>query len=152
MRARFAREPTALIMFDLDRFKSINDRYGHYVGDEVLTAFCRLATSHLRPNELFGRIGGEEFASLLPDTGRRDALRLAERVRAAFEAAHHTVGEHRLSVTVSVGVAIADDSGLDLDAFLKEADQALYRAKSAGGNCIEQSPASAETQLNRRAA
>lgn len=152
MRARFARVPTAFIMFDLDRFKSVNDRYGHYVGDEVLTAFCRLATSHLRPNELFGRIGGEEFASLLPDTGRRDALRLAERVRAAFEAAHHTVGEHRLSVTVSVGVAIADDSGLDLDAFLREADQALYRAKSAGGNCIEQSPASAETQLNRRAA
>ena len=67
-RARFARQPTALIMFDLDRFKSINDRYGHHTGDEVLTAFCRLATSQLRPNDLFGRIGGEEFASLLPDT------------------------------------------------------------------------------------
>jgi diguanylate cyclase (GGDEF)-like protein len=152
MRARFAREPTALIMFDLDRFKSINDRYGHQAGDEVLTAFCRLAASQLRPNELFGRIGGEEFASLLLDTERRDALRLAERVRAAFEAAYHAVGEHALSVTVSVGVAIADDSGLDLDALLKEADQALYRAKGAGGNCVEQSPAWAETQLNRRAA
>ena len=57
-RARFARQPTALIMFDLDRFKSINDRYGHHTGDEVLTAFCRLATSQLRPNDLFGRIGG----------------------------------------------------------------------------------------------
>ena len=96
-------------MFDLDRFKNINDRYGHYVGDEVLTAFCRLANSHLRPNEPFGRIGGEEFASLLTNTGRYEALRLAERVRAAFEAARHTVGEHRLSVTVSVGVAIAHD-------------------------------------------
>jgi diguanylate cyclase (GGDEF)-like protein len=151
-RARFASEPTALIMFDLDRFKNINDRYGHYVGDEVLTAFCRLATSHLRPNELFGRIGGEEFASLLPNRGRDEALRLAESVRAAFEAARHTVGELTLSVTVSAGVAIALDSGLDLDAFLQEADQALYRAKKAGGNCIEQSPASAETPLSRRAA
>jgi diguanylate cyclase (GGDEF)-like protein len=152
MRARFAREPTALIMFDLDRFKSINDRYGHYAGDEVLTAFCRLATSQLRPNELFGRIGGEEFASLLLDTGRRDALRLAERVRAAFEATYHTVGEHRLSVTVSAGVAIADDSSLDLEALLKKADQALYRAKGAGGNCVAQSPAWVETPPNRRAA
>jgi GGDEF domain-containing protein len=68
-RARFARQPTALIMFDLDRFKSIDDRYGHHTGDEVLTAFCRLATSQLRPNDLFGCIGGEEFACFLPDTG-----------------------------------------------------------------------------------
>jgi diguanylate cyclase (GGDEF)-like protein len=78
MRARFARQPTALIMFDLDHFKSINDRYGHHIGDEVLTAFCRLATSLLRPNDLFGRIGGEEFATLLPAAGQQDALRFAE--------------------------------------------------------------------------
>jgi diguanylate cyclase (GGDEF)-like protein len=149
-RARFARQPTAFIMFDLDRFKSINDRYGHHVGDEVLTEFCRLATSSLRPNDLFGRIGGEEFACLLPITGRRVALRLAERVRTAFAAAYHTIGEHKLSATVSVGVAIADDSSLDLDTLLKQADQALGRAKSAGRNCVEQSPA--QTNANSRAA
>jgi GGDEF domain-containing protein len=84
-RARFARQPMALIMFDLDRFKSINDRYGHHTGDEVLTAFCQLASSQLRPNDLFGRIGGEEFASLLPDTGHHDAVWRSERVRSAFE-------------------------------------------------------------------
>jgi diguanylate cyclase (GGDEF)-like protein len=72
-------------MFDLDRFKSINDRYGHHTGDEVLTAFCQLASSQLRPNDLFGRIGGEEFASLLPDTGHHDAVWRSERVRSAFE-------------------------------------------------------------------
>jgi len=150
MRARFARQPTALIMFDLDRFKSINDRYGHHTGDEVLTLFCRLATSLLRSNDLFGRVGGEEFACLLPVTGRRDALMLAERVRAAFEAAYHTIGEHRLSATVSVGVAIADDSNVDLGTLLKHGDQALGRAKKAGRNCVEQSPV--ETKANSRAA
>ena len=107
-RARFARQPTALIMFDLDRFKSINDRYGHHTGDEVLTAFCRLATSQLRPNDLFGRIGGEEFASLLPDTGHHDAIRLAERVRSAVETSSHAFGHDAIDLTVSVGVAIAD--------------------------------------------
>src|SRR5262249_4310526 len=69
---------TALLMFDLDCFKSINDRFGHQTGDKVLTAFCRLATSQLRPTDLFGRIGGEEFAMLLPDIEEKEALRLAD--------------------------------------------------------------------------
>jgi diguanylate cyclase (GGDEF)-like protein len=150
VRARFARQPAALIMFDLDRFKSINDKYGHHTGDEVLTEFCRLATPSLRSNDLFGRIGGEEFACLLPVTGRREALKVAERVRAAFEAIYHTIGEHRLTATVSVGVAIADDSSLDLDTLLKQADQALGRAKRAGRNCVELSPS--QTNTNSRAA
>ena len=152
MRVRFARESTALIMFDLDRFKSINDRYGHHIGDEVITVFCRLATSLLRSNDLFGRVGGEEFACLLPVTVRRDAVMLAERVRAAFEAVYHTIGEHRLSATVSVGVAVADDSSLEFVTLLKQADQALGRAKRAGRNCVEQSPALRERQPNSCAA
>ena len=147
---RFARQSVALIMFDLDRFKSINDCYGHHIGDEVLAAFCRLVASQLRPNDFFGRIGGEEFACLLPNTGRRDALMLAERLRATFEAAYHTIGEHRLSATVSVGVATADDSNIDLDTLLEHADQALGRAKRAGRNCVQQSPV--QTNANRRAA
>jgi diguanylate cyclase (GGDEF)-like protein len=150
MRARFARESTALIMFDLDHFKDINDRYGHHTGDEVLTVFSRLATSLLRPNDIFGRVGGEEFTCLLPATGRRDAAMLAERVRAAFEAANHSIGDHRLGATVSAGVAIADDSNLDLDTFLRHADQALSRAKMAGRNCVEQLPLQSNT--NNRAA
>ena len=85
MRARFAREPTALIMFDLDRFKTINDEFGHEVGDKVIVAFCRLAIGQLRAKDLFGRIGGEEFVTLLPKATRGDALGLAERIRAAAE-------------------------------------------------------------------
>ena len=144
MRARFAREPTALIIFDLDRFKSINDRYGHLTGDEVLTSFCRLATSHLRPNDLFGRIGGEEFASLLPDTGEDDAIWLAERMRRAFEASSHPIGQRVIRSTVSVGVAISDEEYSDLSALLAAADRALYRAKALGRNRVEPSPHRAE--------
>jgi diguanylate cyclase (GGDEF)-like protein len=150
VRAAFARQPTAVIMFDLDRFKSINDRYGHHIGDEVITVFCRLARSLLRSNDLFGRIGGEEFACLLPTTERPDALRLAERVRAAFEAAYHTIGEDRLRTTVSAGVAIADNSNFDLDTLLKHADRALSHAKRAGRNCVQQSQV--QTNANSRAA
>jgi diguanylate cyclase (GGDEF)-like protein len=144
MRARFAREPMALILFDLDRFKSINDRYGHFTGDEVLTSFCQLATSHLRPNDLFGRIGGEEFASLLPDTGEEEAIWLAERVRRAFEASSHPIGQHAIRSTVSVGVAISDKERTDFNALLNAADRALYRAKVLGRNRVEPSPHRAE--------
>jgi len=144
MRTRFARQPVALLMFDLDQFKSINDRYGHHAGDEVLTAFCKVATSHMRPADLFGRIGGEEFASLLPDTGLQDAVWLAERVRGAFAAASHNVGKHIFSSTVSIGVAVADDGHSDLSALLDAADQALYRAKALGRNRVEPSQHRAE--------
>ena len=143
-RTRVARRPTALLMFDLDRFKSINDASGHQAGDQVLTAFCRLATSLLRPTDLFARIGGEEFASLLPDTGREDALWLAERLRSAFEATPHFVGDHALNATVSVGVAVSDDASCDLAELLEAADQALYRAKALGRDRVEISERPAE--------
>lgn len=140
-RTRFAGRPAALLLFDIDRFKGINDRFGHRAGDAVLIAFSRLATSLLRPTDLFGRIGGEEFASLLPDTARQDALSLAERLRTAFESISHRVAERPLTVTVSIGVAISSDAGCDLAALLEQADRALYRAKALGRNRVEASDA-----------
>jgi diguanylate cyclase (GGDEF)-like protein len=98
----------------------------------------------LRPNDLFGRIGGEEFASLLPDTEEDDAIWLAERVRRAFEASSHPIGQHAISSTVSVGVAISDEEYSDLSALLNAADRALYRAKALGRNRVEPSPHRAE--------
>jgi diguanylate cyclase (GGDEF)-like protein len=149
-RARFARQPTALIVFDLDRFKGINDRYGHQTGDDVLTAFCRLATSQLRPNDLFGRIGGEEFAGLLPDTGYHDAIRLAERVRSAVEMSSHAFSHNAVEVTVSVGVAVADKENSDLGALMSLADKALYRAKTLGRNRVEPPPHWVERQSTKQ--
>jgi diguanylate cyclase (GGDEF)-like protein len=143
MRTRFANQPAALIMFDLDNFKTINDKFGHGAGDDILVAFCRLATAQLRANDLFGRIGGEEFASLLPNTTQQDALWLAERVRASVESASLSVGEHAIRATVSVGVAPSNDATTDLNELLKAADQALYRAKALGRNRVELSTRSA---------
>jgi diguanylate cyclase (GGDEF)-like protein len=130
-------------MFDLDNFKTINDKFGHGAGDDILVAFCRLATAQLRANDLFGRIGGEEFASLLPNTTQQDALWLAERVRAAVESASLSVGGHTIRATVSVGVALSNDSTPDLNEILEAADQALYRAKALGRNRVELSTDSA---------
>ncbi len=136
-RARFGKEPVALVIFDLDQFKRINDQFGHAIGDEVLVAFCRLAAAQLRRDDLFARLGGEEFVTLLPNTAAQDALWLAERVRAAIEAASHTVEEHVVRMTVSVGVAALNEGATALDAFLSVADYALFRAKSAGRNRVE---------------
>jgi diguanylate cyclase (GGDEF)-like protein len=150
-RTRLTNRRAALLTFDLDRFKGINDKYGHPAGDTVLVTFCRLATSQLRPTDLFGRMGGEEFASLLPDTTWQDALQLAERLRAAFEATCHTVAEQPFTATVSVGVATSNDASFDLSALLVAADQALYRAKALGRNRVELSTLSPPSPSARQA-
>lgn len=142
-RSGISRQPVALLLFDLDRFKSINDQYGHSAGDEALVAFCRVATSQLRPTDLFARLGGEEFGCLLPDTSRTEALAVAERIRVAFEATTHGAGEVPFVVTVSIGMAVADSSNIDLPLLLVTADRGLYRAKQEGRNRVE--PASIST-------
>jgi diguanylate cyclase (GGDEF)-like protein len=136
-RAHLGKEPVALVMFDLDRFKRINDQFGHATGDEVLVTFCRLASAQMRPTDLFARIGGEEFVTLLPNAAADDALWLAERIRAAIEAASHAVEQHVVRMTVSVGIASLNEGTTALDALLSAADEALYRAKAAGRNRVE---------------
>jgi diguanylate cyclase (GGDEF)-like protein len=136
-RSRLARQSLALLLFDLDHFKSVNDTFGHTAGDSVLTAFCRVAEGHMRPTDLFARLGGEEFACLLPGASRHDALSIAERVRAAFEATDQRVGQEPFAATVSVGVAVAEGSDCDLHSLLEQADAALYRAKRLGRNRVE---------------
>jgi diguanylate cyclase (GGDEF)-like protein len=134
-RSNFDRAPAALLLFDLDEFKSVNDTFGHQAGDRALAAFCTVATSTLRPGDLFGRLGGEEFAALLVNTSLNDGLVAAERVRANFEAAALGLGARTL--TVSVGVASAADCDRNLADLVEEADRALYRAKENGRNRVE---------------
>lgn len=127
-----------LLLCDIDHFKSINDAYGHAAGDSVLRTFCNVTEAQIRPTDLFGRIGGEEFACLLLDAGVIDAARVAERVRRAFEDAVHTCEGESFGATVSIGVAAPAPDTADLHALLLSADRALYRAKRAGRNRIEQ--------------
>ena len=145
-RSAFDRRPTVLLLFDLDRFKHINDTFGHHVGDRVLVAFCGAATAALRPDDLFGRLGGEEFASLLPHTSLEEGLAVAERIRSNFAATTLEIGENTLAPTVSVGVAMSFDPSRNLADLLKEADRALYRAKANGRNRVEHASGVPEDQ------
>jgi len=136
---RQASEPRsiAVMLLDLDNFKSINDRFGHAIGDRVLQVFAQVAGRCMRRLDLFGRLGGEEFAALLYDTTRERALVIAEEIRSSFAAATGEVDGRPVVATVSIGVVISHDAVLDLSALLAQADHALYRAKDNGRNRVE---------------
>jgi diguanylate cyclase (GGDEF)-like protein len=123
------------LMFDLDHFKSINDKFGHAIGDKALHLFATTATVSTRTSDIVGRFGGEEFVALLPGN-LADAKIVAERVRKAFEAAGVTVAGCDLNATVSIGAA-SGQPGTDIVALLAAADSALYRAKANGRNRVE---------------
>lgn len=132
------KRPVAVLMIDIDRFKSINDSHGHAAGDRVLVAFAKGAAEHLRDEDVFGRVGGEEFAVLLPNCRWEDAEEAAERIRAGFARTPVELeGARSILATVSVGSASCRQAPLDLDSLLLAADKALYRAKKAGRNRIE---------------
>jgi diguanylate cyclase (GGDEF)-like protein len=130
-------EPLAVFLFDLDRFKEINDRLGHALGDKVLQTFAETATATLGSDILFGRIGGEEFATIFPVGDLGEGVAVADRVRRNFATAAARHSEEGLSPTVSIGVTLGVDSKADVDALLAAADQALYRAKANGRNRVE---------------
>jgi diguanylate cyclase (GGDEF)-like protein len=129
--------PAAVLLIDLDHFKSINDRFGHAIGDRVLQVFADSATGTLRSCDLVGRLGGEEFAALLYDAGREKALALAERIRSSFAEAAAEVDGRPVGATVSIGVVLNGEQPLDVPELLRQADQALYHAKERGRNRVE---------------
>ncbi|MCC6891086.1 MAG: GGDEF domain-containing protein [Hyphomicrobiales bacterium] len=133
---RFAkkREPVSVLVFDLDHFKSINDRYGHAMGDQALRLFASVSSGNLRATDILGRFGGEEFVAILPGTAVEAAI-AAERVRACFEATGAFVGDRPLRATVSIGVA-SGEFGADVMALIEVADKALYAAKTNGRNRV----------------
>jgi diguanylate cyclase (GGDEF)-like protein len=141
-RAVRTRSPLAVALLDIDRFKVINDTYGHLVGDQVLKEIARTLSSMLREYDLAGRFGGEEFSLLLPQTRAVDAFRIAERVRANIAGlsiiAPGATGGERVHVTVSIGVAALDSGSVrKVTELMAAADAALYRAKAGGRNQVQ---------------
>jgi diguanylate cyclase (GGDEF)-like protein len=132
------RRPIALLLFDLDGFKEINDTAGHQAGDRVLLAFCELVAASVRSGDLFGRLGGDEFACLLTGASIAQALHMAEHLRREF--ALLSLPDLAAKPTVSVGVAMASEAGRNLPALLAIADRALYRAKADGRNRVARAP------------
>jgi diguanylate cyclase (GGDEF)-like protein len=144
--------PTAVMLLDLDHFKSINDRFGHAVGDRVLEIFADVASGSIRRMDLFGRLGGEEFAALLINTTRERAQVVAEEIRSGFAAAAREIDGRPVESTVSIGIVVSHDAVLDLSVLLAQADHALYRAKDNGRNRVEVASIEAILERARRRA
>ncbi len=130
-----AGRPVTVMIFDIDHFKSVNDRFGHAAGDDVLQVFSHTVASTLRITDLIGRVGGEEFAALLP-CGTDEAVIAAERVREAFENSGVAVDDVPLATTVSIGVA-GGPANTELEVLMASADTALYQAKRGGRNRVQ---------------
>lgn len=125
----------SLLMMDIDHFKAVNDTYGHLAGDSVLRDLAHLTRDRLRPDDVFGRYGGEEFCAILPETSLEGSAKIAEDLRARIEEHAFTVEGEVIQVTISIGIADLR-KGMDLTAFFKCADEQLYRAKHAGRNRV----------------
>jgi len=138
-----AGKPLCLLLFDLDQFKSLNDRFGHAGGDAILMQFVAIARENIRPGDLLFRLGGDEFCCLLPETNLAQACEIGERVRGRIAAATMDLANVKVKVTASIGVASAETFGCAIDVLLHEADMAVYDAKRQGRNkgVVAMSPA-----------
>ncbi len=132
---RFNR-PLALALIDIDRFKQINDTYGHAVGDQALLVWTHLCQNNIRQIDVFARFGGDEFVVLLPETMHEQAYDVVEQVRSALIAEPMNLGGQTVRMTISSGIASLASDVDTLDTLLERADRALYRAKEAGRNCV----------------
>ena len=134
-RARRHQRPLTLIMMDIDHFKNINDTYGHLAGDYVLKEQAQLVKSRLRPDDVLGRYGGEEFAVILPETDLQGGVAIAEELRQMIQEHNFVFEQERIQVTMSMGLSQLHD-GWDVLQFIKQADERLYAAKREGRNRV----------------
>jgi diguanylate cyclase (GGDEF)-like protein len=158
-------QQAAVLLFDLDHFKTINDRYGHAVGDRTLQIFADIAKAHIGTAGTVGRWGGDEFVAVLTNTTREIAATVAERIQVAMEKAAADIDGRLVGATVSTGIAFNSRGAFELPVMLLKADQALYRAKADGRNRVafsmpeaalpdhEESPSATNTvRVGRRSA
>lgn len=130
------KKPLSVIMIDLDHFKTVNDRFGHIIGDQLLQLIAHNCGKTLRKIDILSRYGGEEFVVLLPETDLKDALAVAERLQQAIEATSLVTADGVVKITASLGVAPLEKDDTDIRSLINRADKALYAAKDAGRNCV----------------
>lgn len=135
-RSKRTRDTLSIMMIDVDHFKSVNDRFGHQAGDEVLRRLAVIAQSTIRVDDYFARYGGEEFCILLPSTKENETLQLAERLRETYSSLQLEYNGIPISSTISIGVADSDRAGLEFSSLVAAADKALYLAKQEGRNRV----------------
>ncbi len=143
------KKPVTMLMFDLDHFKSVNDRFGHAVGDDVLGVFAQVVRKSTRATDIIGRLGGEEFAAVVAEPADIASM-IAERIRSGLEIAGKDVSGHAVGATVSIGAATTYELVTNIDALIARADAALYRAKGEGRNRLQiaaEEPASERARL-----
>jgi diguanylate cyclase (GGDEF)-like protein len=128
---------TAILVMDLDHFKTINDQFGHAAGDRVLRAFAEVIFSNIRAEDVAARLGGEEFCIVLSASSPKAAAAVAERIRSTLETKTFPTSAGVIHATVSVGIAIRSSEPETLQALLSRADAALYQAKAAGRNRVQ---------------
>lgn len=136
VRARRFGRPLSAMMFDVDNFKEINDRYGHAIGDQVLRVIIQRGSKSIREIDIFGRYGGDEFAIILPETNLSTAVNVAERLLKSVEAVTVTTDRGAITVTISIGISSFDEKTVDLAQLLDSADAGMIYAKQIGKNCI----------------
>jgi len=134
-RVNRVREPLSLLVIDIDDFKSLNDRFGHAAGDELLRRLAEIMSDTIRDSDLLARYGGEEFAVLAPDTRLSGAYQLAEKLRTAIAESSFVLDESQRPARVTVSIGVAEYAGNRMR-FFEQADRALYCAKAAGKNCV----------------
>jgi diguanylate cyclase (GGDEF)-like protein len=127
----------AFLLFDLDKFKAINDGHGHAMGDRVLRLFAHTLSANLPRDDIAGRLGGEEFAAIVGGPDQQATIAAVERLRETFAAAARVADGIPIAATVSIGLAHADDRPANIETLCERADKALYRAKALGRNRIE---------------
>lgn len=134
--AKRLEKPFSMLLFDLDRFKMLNDNYGHDIGDKILLGISDIAKATLRTSDWLSRWGGEEFLAILPDTDENGALKIAERLREEIENFSITLNNQKINTSASIGIASYPRDGDTPDFLVKAADAALYEAKKSGRNRV----------------
>ena len=147
-RANRYHHPVGMILIDMDHLKNINDTYGHIAGDLALKEIAKFCSRNLRENDVLGRWGGDEFAILLPESTKTATLRVANRLQESIREQSISLDDHRIQLSMSIGVAMAEKSMMTLDELFKNADEALYLAKESGRNQVKTYSSIEKTSLN----